>query len=65
MFCLFGIIFSSTNFRRQAGQYAEALELMEQRLTDELDSLGERPDEMADIYQNMALCKSEVRVFFS
>ena len=46
-------------FRIQSGQYAEALELMEQRLTDELE-LGERPDEMADIYQNMARCKSEV-----
>ena len=47
-------------FRIQSGQYAEALELMEQRLTDELGQLGERPDEMADIYQNMARCKSEV-----
>ena len=48
----------------QAGQYAEALELMEQRLNDELNSLGERSDEMADVYQNMARCKSEVVIFF-
>ena len=33
---------------------------MEERLNDELKQLGERPDEMADIYQNMARCKSEV-----
>jgi len=46
--------------RIQAGQYAEAIELMEERLNDELSDLGERPDEMADVYQNMARCKSEV-----
>lgn len=48
-------------FRRQAGQYTEALTLMEERLNDEIKSLDERPDELADVYQNMALCKSEVR----
>ena len=47
-------------FRIQAGQYSEALDLMQERLKDELESLGERPDEMADVYQNMALCKSEI-----
>ncbi|XP_047125381.1 TPR repeat-containing protein DDB_G0287407 isoform X1 [Hydra vulgaris] len=47
-------------FLIQAGQYSEALELMEERLNDELTQLGERPDEMADIYQNMARCKSEI-----
>ncbi|XP_066928434.1 TPR repeat-containing protein DDB_G0287407-like isoform X2 [Clytia hemisphaerica] len=47
-------------FLIQAGQYQEAIELMEQRLNDELSDLGERPDEMADVYQNMARCKSEI-----
>ena len=46
--------------RIQAGQYKEALQLMEERESDELESLGERPDEMADVYQKMALCMSEV-----
>lgn len=47
-------------FLIQAGRYSEALELMEERLKDELEQLGERPDEMADVYQNMARCKSEI-----
>lgn len=47
-------------FLIQAGQYSEALELMKERLDDELNRLGERPDEMADVYQNMARCKSEI-----
>ena len=33
---------------------------MKERLEDELERLGERPDELADVYQNMARCMSEV-----
>lgn len=47
-------------FLIQAGQYSEALGLMQERLADEMDQLGQRSDELADVYQNMALCKSEI-----
>ena len=54
--------FLSSICRIQSGKYPEALELMEERLNDELenDELGQRPDELADVYQNMARCMSEV-----
>ena len=48
-------------YRIQAGQYTEAYTILEQRVKYELEILGERPDELADIYQYMAKCKSEVR----
>ena len=44
----------------QAGQYNDAYELLEERRNIEEDQLGSRADEMADIYQLMAKCKSEV-----
>ena len=34
---------------------------MKERLEDELERLGQRPDELADVYQNMARCMSEVK----
>lgn len=51
---------SKISLRIQAGQYSEALGLMQERLADEMDQLGQRSDELADVYQNMALCKSEI-----
>ncbi|XP_066925783.1 telomerase protein component 1-like isoform X2 [Clytia hemisphaerica] len=47
-------------FLIQAGQYEEAYVILEERVKIELEQLGERPDELADIYQAMAKCKSEV-----
>ena len=38
----------------QAGKYPEALERMEERLEDELERLGQRKDELADVYYAMA-----------
>ncbi|XP_057298336.1 TPR repeat-containing protein DDB_G0287407-like [Hydractinia symbiolongicarpus] len=47
-------------FLIQAGQYSVALSLLEERLQYEKDQLGERTEKLADIYQLMTLCKSEV-----
>ena len=52
--------FDEFNNRIQAGQYEEAYAILEDRVKIELEQLGERPDELADIYQSMAKCKSEV-----
>lgn len=49
-------------FRIQAGQYTEAYAILEERVNHELNDLGSRADELADIYQLMAKCKSEVRL---
>ena len=48
--------------RIQAGQYTDALEILEERRTIEEEELGSRPGEMADIYELMSKCKSEVRI---
>ncbi|XP_057298417.1 TPR repeat-containing protein DDB_G0287407-like isoform X1 [Hydractinia symbiolongicarpus] len=47
-------------FLIQAGQYTEAYEILEERVKHETEQLGSRVDELADIYQMMAKCKSEV-----
>ena len=47
-------------FLIQAGQYTEAYSILESRVTHELNDLGSRADELADVYQLMAKCKSEV-----
>lgn len=47
-------------FLIQAGQYTEAYSILEERVTHELNDLGSRADELADVYQLMAKCKSEV-----
>eukprot|EP00794_Sanderia_malayensis_P017020 gene17020-18734_t len=47
-------------FLIQAGRYEDAYEILEERSKIEEEQLGSRPDEMADIYQLMAKCKSEV-----
>lgn len=47
-------------FRIQAGQYTEAFAILEERVKYEQEQLGQRPDELADVYQAMAKCKSEV-----
>ena len=53
-FCCLKII------RIQAGQYNEATLILEERVELEENQLGSRPDELADVYQMMAKCKSEV-----
>jgi len=47
-------------FLIQAGQYTEAYTILEERVKHEYADLGERADELADVYQLMAKCKSEV-----
>ena len=47
--------------RIQAGQYQDAYAMLEERLELEEKQLGMRVDELADIYQLMSKCKSEVR----
>nr|XP_047125336.1 TPR repeat-containing protein DDB_G0287407 [Hydra vulgaris]XP_047125337.1 TPR repeat-containing protein DDB_G0287407 [Hydra vulgaris] len=47
-------------FLIQAGQYSEATLILEERVELEEKQLGSRPDELADVYQMMAKCKSEV-----
>ena len=49
-------------YRIQAGQYEDAYKLLEERLEIEEEQLGKRGDELADIYQLMGKCKSEVRI---
>jgi len=47
-------------FLIQAGEYTEAFTLLESRSELEMTQLGERTDHLAEIYQLMAKCKSEV-----
>jgi len=47
-------------FLIQAGQYGDAYMLLEERLKIEEEQLGMRAEELADIYQLMGKCKSEV-----
>ncbi|XP_065072260.1 uncharacterized protein LOC135696706 [Rhopilema esculentum] len=47
-------------FLIQAGQYEDAYTMLEERLEIEEEQLGKRGDELADIYQLMGKCKSEV-----
>ncbi|XP_065653579.1 TPR repeat-containing protein DDB_G0287407-like isoform X2 [Hydra vulgaris] len=46
-------------FLVQAGQYKEAILILEERVELEENQLGLRPDELADVYQMIAKCKSE------
>lgn len=58
---IFYATFSIDFFSIQAGQYTEAYTILEELVEIENTQLGERPEELADIFQLMAKCKSEVR----
>lgn len=52
-------------YRIQAGQYKESLELLEELRKIEEEQMGARTEKMAEIYQLMSKTKSEVFVRFS
>lgn len=58
---IFISVIISLFFSIQAGQYTEAYSILEERVEYEEEQLGQRSDELADVYQAMAKCKSEVR----